>query len=105
MLQPAQYIIHAAGPIWKDGLHHEDELLAMCYQSCMELAEEHGLKTIALPAISIRDLSYPAERATTIAIDTTIKFLLRSSSIEKVTFVCHDRALLDTYTGILSDKI
>ncbi|MFP6907176.1 MAG: macro domain-containing protein [Verrucomicrobiota bacterium] len=102
---PAQYIIHTVGPIWKDGFHYEDELLAMCYQRCMELTEEHGLKTIAFPAISTRDLSYPQERATTIAIDTIVKNLLRSSSIEKVTFVCHDRALYDTYTRILSNKI
>ena len=102
---PAKYIIHTAGPICKDGFHHEDELLAMCYHGCMELAEEHGLKTIAFPAITTRDFSCPQERATTVAIDTIVKYLLRSSSIEKITFVCHERLLYDTYTRILSNKI
>jgi O-acetyl-ADP-ribose deacetylase (regulator of RNase III) len=102
---PAQHIIHTVGPIWKGGYYCEDELLAMCYQRCMDLAIEHGLKTIAFPAISTGGYSYPTERATRIAIDTIVKNLVRSPSIQKVIFVCYDRALFDIYTKILKNKI
>src|SRR6266404_4129769 len=49
---PAKWVIHTVGPVWRDGEHHEDELLAGCYRSCFALAEAHRINTIAFPAIS-----------------------------------------------------
>ena len=48
---PAKWIIHTVGPIWRGGGFREDELLARCYQSCFSLADRHGIKSIAFPAI------------------------------------------------------
>ena len=90
---PAEYVIHTVGPVWQDGEHGEDRLLARCYQSCFGLAVEHKCRTIAFPAISAGAYGFPLERATGIAVSETAAFLKVDTSIERVTFVCFsDRA-------------
>src|ERR1017187_3496118 len=49
---PARRVIHTVGPVWHDGHHGEDELLASCYRSCFALIVQHGIKTVAFPSIS-----------------------------------------------------
>ena len=49
---PARHVIHTVGPVWAGGTHGEAELLARCYRSCLALAREHGLRSLAFPAIS-----------------------------------------------------
>src|ERR1700686_1784102 len=49
---PAKHVIHAVGPVWGGGDHDEDALLASCYRESLALATEHGLRPIAVPAIS-----------------------------------------------------
>jgi len=72
---PARWVIHTVGPVWHGGGHGEDELLARCYRSCLALAEAHGLRTVAFPAISTGAYGFPLERATRIAIAETARFL------------------------------
>ena len=60
---PAQWVIHTVGPVWRDGQHGEDGLLASCYRSCFALAKEHGIRTIAFPSISTGAYGFPMERA------------------------------------------
>src|SRR5689334_16843727 len=49
---PAKWVIHTVGPVWRDGRHGEDELLAGCYRHSLVLAEQKGVRTIAFPSIS-----------------------------------------------------
>ncbi len=67
---PAKWIFHAVGPIWHDGNHNEDTLLANCYQNCLDLAAAHDCDTIAFPAISTGIYGFPKPRAARIAIET-----------------------------------
>jgi O-acetyl-ADP-ribose deacetylase (regulator of RNase III) len=48
----AKWVIHTVGPVWRNGQHHEDDLLASCYRSCFALVEQHGIRTVAFPSIS-----------------------------------------------------
>lgn len=94
---PAQWVIHTVGPVWQDGNHQEDELLASCYRRCLELAEQHAVKTIAFPAISTGVYRFPLLRATKIALNEIITYLSSHPFIEQVIFVCFDRATYNCY--------
>ncbi len=87
---PAQWVIHTVGPVWKGGTQGEEQLLAQCYRSCLELAVQHSIRTIAFPTIGIGALGFPVERAAEVAFQETSRFLLSNSSIGKVIFVCFD---------------
>jgi O-acetyl-ADP-ribose deacetylase (regulator of RNase III) len=90
----ARHVIHTVGPVWNDGKHNEDELLASCYRNSLKLAVEHGLKTIAFPSISTGVYSFPMDRAARIAIREVRTFLQSHLQIEKVLLVCFgDEAL------------
>ena len=64
----ARHVIHTVGPVWNGGNGNQPELLAACYRSSLALAEKHGLKSIAFPAISTGIYGYPKEPATEIAV-------------------------------------
>lgn len=87
---PARYVIHTVGPVWNGGDHNEDDLLASCYRNSLALAQQHGLRTLAFPAISTGIYGFPRERAARIAVAETRKFLATADLPEQVTFVCHD---------------
>ena len=84
----AKWVIHAVGPVWRDGRQGEDELLANCYRNSFALAEQHHIHTIAFPSISTGAYGFPMERAARIAVAETLRFLDRSQLIEEVLHVC-----------------
>jgi O-acetyl-ADP-ribose deacetylase (regulator of RNase III) len=86
-LLKARHIIHTVGPVWKDGDHNEPALLASCYQSCLTLADEKKLRSVAFPGISTGVYGFPKELAASIAVNETRKFMISHSYPEKVIFV------------------
>ena len=85
---PARYVIHAVGPMWRGGGAGEAELLAAAYRSAVELAAAHGLRSLALPAISTGIYGYPLAPATRIAVHTVRDALAGASSVRDVVFAC-----------------
>ena len=71
---PAKYVIHTVGPIYQDGKHGEKELLESCYVSCLKLAKENDIHSIAFPLISAGIFGYPKEGAIDVAVDSIKKF-------------------------------
>jgi len=72
---PAKHVIHTVGPVWHGGRSGEPELLAACYRNSLRLALDHGLKSIAFPAISTGVYGYPKEQAAEIAVGVIKEFL------------------------------
>lgn len=101
---PAKYIIHTVGPIWNDGNHDEDSLLANCYKNSLEMAIENEVKTIAFPSISTGAYHFPLERAVKIAVKEAKIFLEKNDDLKKVIFVCFDNETYNTYKNILDGK-
>jgi O-acetyl-ADP-ribose deacetylase (regulator of RNase III) len=89
---PAKWVIHTVGPVWRDGEHGEDELLASCYRNCFALVKQHVIRTLAIPSISTGAYGFPMERAVKIAALETAKSLEQNSVIEKVVLVCFGRS-------------
>jgi len=86
----AKQVIHAVGPLWRGGKRMEDKFLAATYRNALLLAEEHGMKSLAFPAISTGAKGYPMDRAAHIAIGTILRFLHEFTFPERVHLVCFD---------------
>ena len=84
---PCRYVLHTVGPIISGKVTKQDEkLLASCYRSCLELAAEKGLKSVAFCCISTGEFHFPNDLAAEIAVRTVTDFLKRDTSIQKVIF-------------------
>jgi O-acetyl-ADP-ribose deacetylase (regulator of RNase III) len=87
----ANHVIHAVGPVFQDGNHGEPGQLANAYNNALQIANDHGLASIAFPIISTGVYGFPKESAATIAIETVVRFSkTQNKSLEKVIFVCFD---------------
>jgi O-acetyl-ADP-ribose deacetylase (regulator of RNase III) len=100
---PAKWVIHTVGPVWRDGNHGEEELLASCYRSCFALVEQHGIKTVAFPSISTGAYGFPMDRAARIAVRETKSFLEQNQSVEKVLLVCFGASALEIFKAALEE--
>ncbi|HTS91567.1 MAG TPA: O-acetyl-ADP-ribose deacetylase [Stellaceae bacterium] len=98
---PARYVIHAVGPIWQGGGGNEDGLLASCYRNSLALAVEHGIRSIAFPAISTGIFGFPGERAAGIAVAEAKQFLARGAAIDRIIFCCFGAESLTHYQRAL----
>jgi O-acetyl-ADP-ribose deacetylase len=97
---PAKWIFHAVGPVWRSGEQGEDDLLANCYRRCLELAREHGAKSIAFPAISTGIYGFPSDRAARIAV-ASVREHAPGCEVELVKFVCFDARTYSIYQRLL----
>jgi O-acetyl-ADP-ribose deacetylase (regulator of RNase III) len=87
---PAKYIIHAVGPVWEGGHRNEDDLLASCYRVSLELARQHGVRSIAFPAISCGAYRFPIDRAARIAIASIREALAGYDQLESLIIAAFD---------------
>ena len=84
---PCRYVLHTVGPIINERVTKEDEeLLASCYRSCLELAAENSLESVAFCCISTGEFHFPNELAAEIAVQTVREFLKKQTSVKKVIF-------------------
>ncbi len=97
---PAAHVIHTVGPVWRGGRRGEPELLASCYRSTFVLAEEHGIASIAFPAISCGVYGYPIEEATRIAVAEARAALERLEL--RVIFACFSVEVHQAYERLLA---
>lgn len=97
----ARHVIHAVGPVYYGGGAGEPDLLAGAYRHSLELASEHGLRSVAFPSISTGAYGYPVEEAAPIALRTVIDYLRAHPEIELVRFVLFDTPTFATYERAL----
>ncbi|MGH3087987.1 MAG: macro domain-containing protein [Rubrobacteraceae bacterium] len=99
---PNKHVIHALGPV-----HGRDkpeaELLANCYENSLRLADEHGLHSIAFPAISTGVFGYPLEEAARVSLETVMSAAESLSSLKKVRFVLFSADELEVYEEVLAE--
>jgi O-acetyl-ADP-ribose deacetylase (regulator of RNase III) len=102
---PARHVIHTVGPVWEGGGYGEAGLLASCYRNCLALAAEHGVRTVAFPAISTGLYGYPLVEATRIAMRETVDGLERHPLIEQVIFACFDASAEQVYRDVVAELL
>ncbi len=99
---PCKYVLHTVGPIVEDGVTARDEaLLASCYRSCLALAAERGLGSVAFCCISTGVFRFPKKRAAEIAVDTVRTWRAENAPGPEVVFVVHGRENFDIYQKLL----
>lgn len=91
---PVKYVIHTVGPRWQGGGRGEAETLASCYRRSLEVADQLGVRSIAVPAIATGIFGYPMGEAARIAIATLSSV---KSSVERVLLVAFDG---ETYSAL-----
>jgi O-acetyl-ADP-ribose deacetylase len=101
---PAKHVIHAVGPVWSGGGHGEEELLASCYRSALDLAADNRLASIAFPAISTGIYGFPPDRAARIAVGTVVAELSAAPrGIARIVFCCFSQSSADHHVAALAD--
>ncbi|MGI5977427.1 MAG: macro domain-containing protein [Candidatus Limivicinus sp.] len=98
---PCKYIIHTAGPVWQGGVADEEEKLASCYRSSLQLAEKKGCRSVAIPLIAAGSLGYPKEKALSIASSAINEFLKHCDLI--VYLVVYDKTVYRISSRLFSD--
>jgi O-acetyl-ADP-ribose deacetylase len=98
---PARWVIHAVGPVWQGGGAGEDDLLASCYRRAIDLASDHGVASIAFPAISTGVYGFPVDRAARIAVSTVADMLAGARDVSRVVFACFGAASMAAHRNAL----
>ena len=104
----ARYVIHAVGPIyWREGAERAAELLASAYLRSLEVAAEHGVQSVAFPAISTGAYGYPLDEGALAALQTVIEYLSsqEGNGIRLVRFVLFSRQTYQVFQRALSELV
>jgi O-acetyl-ADP-ribose deacetylase (regulator of RNase III) len=89
----AKHVVHTVGPIYRDGSHGERQLLERAYRSSIELALQHGARSIAFPAISCGAYGYPHAEAAEVALTVSMAALRAHAQLEEIRFVLFGDAI------------
>jgi len=92
----ARYVIHAVGPVY-DGTPRSPELLASAVRAALQMADEHGLKSVALPAISTGIFGYPLAEAAQVMLQAAIAYLEEDTGLERVVFCLYGQPAFDVF--------
>jgi O-acetyl-ADP-ribose deacetylase (regulator of RNase III) len=87
---PARHVIHTVGPVYRQGMDGESDLLRSCYHASLALAAEVGVETIAFPCISAGIYGYPKAEACEIAVSAVNDWLREHAHPREVVFCCFD---------------
>ena len=99
---PNRYVIHALGPVYGRD-RPEAEVLAKCYRHSLALAEEHGIDSVAFPAISTGVFGYPVEEAARASLGTVMEETEHLKSVRLVRFVLFGDEDLEVHERVLSE--
>ncbi|UCG31576.1 MAG: O-acetyl-ADP-ribose deacetylase [Phycisphaerales bacterium] len=100
---PAKHVIHTVGPVYHGGDKGEPDLLAGCYRTAMQLADENGCRSIAFSAISCGVYGYPMADAARLAMTVVAEELAKRPKIEVARFVLFGRDALQVFTDVYRD--
>lgn len=99
----ATYVIHAVGPIWRDGEQDEPRFLHDAYRGCLQLATENDCQSIAFPSLSTGAYRFPMELAARIALATAIEYLHENSRPKVIRFVLFGQQAYDVFEEALTE--
>jgi O-acetyl-ADP-ribose deacetylase (regulator of RNase III) len=97
----ARHVIHAVGPVY-DGTPRSAELLASAVRAALRMADEHGMKSIALPAISTGIFGYPLAEAAQVMLRAAIAYLEQDTGLERVVFCLYGQPAFDVFARELA---
>jgi O-acetyl-ADP-ribose deacetylase (regulator of RNase III) len=101
---PNRHVIHCLGPVYGQN-EPADALLAACYRNALALAEQHGLTSVAFPAISTGVFGYPMEDAARVALGTVIGEIPNLRSVTHIRFVLYGAGDEATYARVLDELL
>ncbi len=102
---PCRYVLHTVGPVvYGDVTARDRELLAGCYRSCLALAAEHKVESVAFCCISTGEFHFPNEQAAEIAVRTVKEFLREHTGTEQVIFNVFKDKDLQIYRRLLGEN-
>lgn len=102
---PCKYVIHTVGPVWHGGQDGEEKFLENAYRNSLQVAVDHGIRTIAFPSISTGVYSYPVDQAALVAVRTVRRFceehmdkidIVRFVLFDSKTHAAYDHAIQET---------
>ncbi len=99
---PAQYVVHTVGPVYRDGVSGEPELLRSAYLGSLQLADANDAKSVAFPSISTGVYGYPVADAARIALGAAVEYLEAGGGIERVVFVLFSEQDYAVYCEVLA---
>jgi O-acetyl-ADP-ribose deacetylase len=98
---PARWVVHAVGPIWRDGGSGEAELLAAAYRAALDRAREAGARSVTMPSISTGVYGYPVTLAAPIALGAARDHLLGATTVGRISFVLYSMGVLEVFAAAM----